>query len=168
MARWRHAVELALTDEEIKSLGAIARSRSDPARRVERARMLLVYRENFSFFAVGQRLGVHHQTVERCVERRWPTARLRHSMTGPDRARSRRLRWRPRPGWCLWHATRPRSTGIRTSCGRRGCWRAMRARTHRPRDTCLANLAQGTVCKILGQEEIKPHKVRYYLERRDR
>ena len=28
-------------------------------------------------------------------------------------------------------------------------------------------LAQGTVCKLLGQEEIKPHKVRYYLERRD-
>src|SRR4029077_19111176 len=26
---------------------------------------------------------------------------------------------------------------------------------------------QGTVCKILGQEDIKPHKVRYYLERRD-
>src|SRR5207302_3313974 len=32
---------------------------------------------------------------------------------------------------------------------------------------CLAKLVQGTVCKILGQEEIKPHKVRYYLERRD-
>jgi hypothetical protein len=32
---------------------------------------------------------------------------------------------------------------------------------------CLANLVQGTVCKILGQAEIKPHKVRYYLERRD-
>jgi hypothetical protein len=31
---------------------------------------------------------------------------------------------------------------------------------------CLARLAQGTVCKLLGQEEIKPHKVRYYLERR--
>jgi transposase len=26
---------------------------------------------------------------------------------------------------------------------------------------------QGTVCKILGREEIAPHKVRYYLERRD-
>src|SRR4029077_12345883 len=32
---------------------------------------------------------------------------------------------------------------------------------------CLARLAQGTVGKLLGQEEIKPHKVRYYLERRD-
>jgi hypothetical protein len=32
---------------------------------------------------------------------------------------------------------------------------------------CLANQAQGTVCKILDQEEVKPHKVRYYLERRD-
>src|SRR5438477_1116505 len=32
---------------------------------------------------------------------------------------------------------------------------------------CLANLVQGSVCKILGQAEVKPHKVRYYLERRD-
>jgi transposase len=32
---------------------------------------------------------------------------------------------------------------------------------------CLAHLVQGTVCKILGNEEIKPHKVRYYLENRD-
>jgi hypothetical protein len=32
---------------------------------------------------------------------------------------------------------------------------------------CLSHLVQGTVCKILGQEDIKPHKVRYYLDRRD-
>jgi transposase len=32
---------------------------------------------------------------------------------------------------------------------------------------CLANLAQGTVCKILDQEEVKPQKVRYYLEQLD-
>jgi hypothetical protein len=46
MARWQQAVELAMTDEEAASLGVIARSRSEPARRVERARMLLSYREN--------------------------------------------------------------------------------------------------------------------------
>ena len=31
----------------------------------------------------------------------------------------------------------------------------------------LARIAQGTVCKLLAEQELKPHKVRYYLERRD-
>src|SRR5262249_54472168 len=57
MAKWRQAVELAMTDEEIDRLAAIARSRSEPACRVERARMLLAYCESPSFYAVGQRLG---------------------------------------------------------------------------------------------------------------
>ena len=37
------------------------------------------------------------------------------------------------------------------------------ARAHGPAEghACLANLAQGTVCKILDQEEVKPHKVRH-------
>ena len=46
---------------------------------------------------------------------------------------------------------------------------ARHAREHGPAEghACLANLAQGMVCKILDQEEVKPHKVRYYLEQRD-
>src|SRR5580658_6607780 len=45
---------------------------------------------------------------------------------------------------------------------------ARHAREHGPAQghTCLANLAQGTVCRILDQE-VKTHKVRYYLEQRD-
>jgi hypothetical protein len=31
----------------------------------------------------------------------------------------------------------------------------------------LARIVQGTVCKILAGQEVRPHKVRYYLERRD-
>src|SRR4029077_11927198 len=69
MAGWRRAVELAMTDEEIERLTALSRSRTEPAGRVSRAQMLLAYRENPSFCAVGQRVGVHHQTVQRCVER---------------------------------------------------------------------------------------------------
>ena len=69
MAKWRQAVELALNDAEIEALTALSRSRTEPASRVSRAAMLLAYREQASFFAVGQRLGVHHQTVQRCVER---------------------------------------------------------------------------------------------------
>src|SRR6266581_802011 len=69
MARWRQAVEVAMTDEEIGSLTILSRSRTEPASRVERAQMLLAYRENPSFFAVGKRLGAHHQVVQRCIER---------------------------------------------------------------------------------------------------
>jgi hypothetical protein len=46
---------------------------------------------------------------------------------------------------------------------------ARHAREHGPAAShdCLSNLVQGTVCKILDHQEIKPHKVRYHLERRD-
>jgi hypothetical protein len=37
----------------------------EPASRVERARILLPYREDPSFFAVSRALGLHHQTVQR-------------------------------------------------------------------------------------------------------
>ncbi len=69
MAGWRRSIELAVNDVEVAALKEISRSRSEPAIRVERARMLLAYRESLSFFAVARALGVHHQTVQRCVER---------------------------------------------------------------------------------------------------
>ena len=69
MAALRLVVELTFGDEDVTKLIAMTRSRTEPASRVERARMLLAYRDNPSFFAVGRALGVHHQTVQRCVER---------------------------------------------------------------------------------------------------
>jgi hypothetical protein len=69
MAAWRRAIELSLGDSDVEKLRMIAWSRTEPASRVERARILLGYWENSSFFAVGQALGLHHQTVQRCVER---------------------------------------------------------------------------------------------------
>jgi transposase len=46
---------------------------------------------------------------------------------------------------------------------------AAHARQHGPSagHPILGKLAQGTVCKILAEQEVKPHKVRYYLEQRD-
>jgi hypothetical protein len=50
MARWRQAVEVVMTDEEIGSLTVLSRSRSELASRVERAQMLLAYRYRKSVF----------------------------------------------------------------------------------------------------------------------
>jgi hypothetical protein len=46
---------------------------------------------------------------------------------------------------------------------------AHHAREHGPLagHHCLSEVVQGTVCKILDAQDVKPHKVRYYLERRD-
>ena len=169
MAGWRQAVELAMTDEEIGTLTALSRSRTErgePGGAGANAARLS--RDSRRSLPWDKDLASIIRRSSAASSGRWPMARWRHSMTDRDRARSRRSRRRPRPGWYRWRATRPRSTAIRTSCGRRGCWPAMRASTDRRQGTNVSpSLVQGTVCKILGQEEIKPHKVRYYLERRD-
>src|SRR6266566_7688400 len=69
MTAWRQAIELSIGAEDLARLLSIAQSRTESASRVERARILLAYREDPSFFAMGRALGVHHQTVQRCVER---------------------------------------------------------------------------------------------------
>jgi transposase len=167
MAGWRQAIELAMSDEEIERLTALSRSRTEPASRVSRAQ-LLAYRENPSFCAVGQRVGVHHQTVQRCVERALGY--------GPLAA----IEDRPRPGKEPVITPEAKAWLVSLACDKakehgypHELWTtrllARHAREHGPTagHECLAKLVQGTVCKILGQEEIKPHKVRYYLERRD-
>ena len=168
MAAWRRAIELSLTDTDTAKLTAIAQSRTEPASRVERARILLAYREDPSFFAVGQALGLHHQTVQRCVERA--------VTAGPMAA----LDDRPRPGREPTITIEAKAWLVDLACRKakdfgypHELWTtrllAFHAREHGPPEghVCLANLVQGTVCKILDQEGVKPHKVRYYLERRD-
>src|SRR3979490_1696520 len=168
MAGWRRAVELAMTEEEIERLTALSRSRTEPAGRVSRAQMLLAYRENPSFWWVGKRLGVHHQTVQRCIER----ALAYGPLTALDD--------RPRPGKEPTITPEAKAWLVSLACDKakehgypHELWTtrllARHAREHGPAagHRCLARLVQGTVCKILGQEEIKPHKVRYYLECRD-
>jgi transposase len=168
MAAWRRAIELSLTDADTAKLISIAQSRTEPASRVERARILLAYREDPSFFAVGQALGLHHQTVQRCVERA--------VAEGPMAA----LDDRPRGGREPTITVEAKAWLVDLACRKakdfgypHELWTtrllASHAREQGPAEghECLANLAQGTVCKILDQEEIKPHKVRYYLEQRD-
>jgi len=168
MAAWRRAMELSLGDADVERLSSIAQSRTEPASRVKRARILLAYRKDPSFFAVARAFGTHHQTVQRCVER---------AVTeGPLAA----LDDRPRPGREPTITLEAKAWLIDLACRKakefgypHELWTtrllASHARSQGPRQghSCLANLAQGTVCKILDAEEIKPHKVRYYLEQRD-
>jgi transposase len=168
MTAWRQVIELSIGDEDLARLVSITRSRTEPASRVERARILLAYRQDPSFFAVGQALGVHHQTVQRCVERALAY--------GPMAA----LEDRPRSGKEPTITAEAKTWLVSLACRKakefgypHELWTtrllARHAREHGPAEghACFRRLAQGTVCKILNEQEVKPHKVRYYLERRD-
>jgi transposase len=168
MTAWRQVIELSIGTEDLARLVSIAQSRTEPASRVERARILLAYREDPSFFAVGRALGVHHQTVQRCVERALAY--------GPMAA----LDDRPRSGKEPTITAEAKAWLVSLACRKakelgypHELWTtrllARHAREHGAAEghTCFGKLAHGTVCKILNEEEVKPHKVRYYLERRD-
>jgi len=168
MAAPRLVVELTIEEEDVTKLMAIARSRTEPASRVERARMLLAYRDEPSFFAVGRLLGVHHQTVQRCIERA--------AALGPLAA----LDDSARPGKMATIKPEAKAWLVSLACQKakdfgypHELWTtrllARHAREHGPAagHKCLAKLVQGTVCKILDAHAVKPHRIRYYLERRD-
>jgi len=130
--------------------------------------MLLTYRDGPSFFAVGRLLGVHHQTVQRCIERAaalGPLAALDDSV---------------RPGKMATITPEAKAWLVSRACQKakdfgypHELWTtrllARYAREHGPAagHECPAKLVQGTVCKILDAHAIKPHKIRYYVERRD-
>ncbi len=168
MAAPRRSVELPMSDAEVARLRAMTRSRTEAASRVERARMLLRYRDDPSFFAVSRALGVHHQTVQRCVERA-----VRHGVMAA-------LDDSPRPGRAPTITEEARAWLMDLACRKakdlgypHELWTtrllARHAREHGPAagHGCLAKLVQGTVCKLLDKHAVKPHKKRYYLERRD-
>ena len=168
MAAPRRVVELGIGPEELAQLETVARSRTDAASRVERARILLAYRAEPSSTAAGAQCGVTHHTVQRCLRR----AVQFGVMAALDD--------RPRPGKAPDITPDARAWLVSLACQKpkdlgypHELWTtrllARHAREHAVAagHPSLAHIVQGTVCKILTAHEVKPHKVRYYLERRD-
>jgi transposase len=168
MAAPRRVIEFAIEPDELARLEALARSRTEPASRVERARIVLAYRADPSSTAVGARIGVTHQTVQRCLRR---AARL-GVMAALDDS--------PRPGKTPKITLEAKAWLVSLACQKakdlgypHELWttrllaRHVREHAIAAGHPSLARIVQGTVCKILAAQEIKPHKVRYYLERRD-
>jgi len=168
MAAPRRVIEVAFTEEELVDLERVSRSRTEPASRVQRASILLTYRRTLSLYATGRAIGVTHQTVERC---------LRRARNFGVKAA---LKDSPRPGREPSITNEAKMFVLDLACRKakdlgypHEVWTTrllaehVRERALAVGYVCLARLAQGTLCKILAAQEIKPHKVRNYLERRD-
>jgi transposase len=168
MVAARRVIALPTDAGQRQRLLEISRSRSEPTSRVERARIILAYWEDPSAYAVARRAGVTHQTVTRCLER---AAELGVIAALDDR---------PRAGRDPVITAEAKTWLVALACQKakelgypHELWTtrllAAHARRHGPPagHPSLAKLAQGTVCKILAEHDVRPHKVRYYLEKRD-
>lgn len=130
--------------------------------------MLVLYDEGRSTYSVAQALGSNYPKVQRTLERAVEMGALAS------------LDDRPRPGKEPTITAEAKAWLVSLACCKakehgypHELWTtrllARHARTHGPAagHDCLGQLAQGTVCKILAAHAVKPHKIRYYLERRD-
>ena len=164
----RRVIALPTDAGQRQRLLEISRSRTEPTNRVERARIILAYLQNPSAYAVARTIRVTQQTVTRCLER---AAELGVIAALDDR---------PRAGRDPVITTEAKTWLVALACRKANelgypheLWTtrllAAHARQHGPAagHPSLGKLAQGTVCKILAEQEVKPHKLRYYLEQRD-
>ena len=126
-------VELAFSDDEAAELARLARSRTEAASRVERARMLLAYRETPSFYAVGRAIGVTHQTVERCLRRAERLGVMAALDDSPRPGREPVISDEAGASLSTWLAAKPRTSAILTNCGRRAIIWSAATRSSTPR-----------------------------------
>ena len=166
VARKRGALELA--DDARLELQAVSRSRTEPFRRVERARMLLWYADGGTIAEIVERLGTNRPKVERCVDKALSLGATAALDDLPGRGRKREITEAAR-AWLVSLACRkPTELGYaqelwttallaehaRTRCGGSG-------------HPSLSTVGKGTVSKILSSQAPRPHKVECFLERRD-
>src|ERR1700747_1084880 len=164
----RRVIALPTDARQRQRLLEISRSRTEPANRVERARIILAYLDDPSAYAVARTIGWTRQTVTRCLERAAELGAIEALDDRPRAGRDRVITAEAKTWLVALACQKPKELGYPHEL-----WTtrllAAHARQHAPvaGHTSLGRLGQGTVCKILAEQEVKPHKVRYYLEKRD-
>lgn len=168
MPRKATTMVLSLTEEAHSSLAALARSRTAPAHHVERSAIILYLADRRDASEIAAILGIDRQRVTRCARRVTAVGPLKAIDDLPRSGRPADINEAVRL-WLIGEAcAQPKGRGYPHEL-----WTlrllAAHARSHGcgMGHVCLAELAASTVHDILNGQPVKPHKVRYYLERRD-
>lgn len=159
---------VVLNEEERAKLQGIRRSRTEQKRRTVRAAILLDAAAGFSDGAMARSQGVNRNSVLLCVQKY-----LRFGLEAalgelPRSGRPRRISDEA-IAWILQVACqKPKDLGYAQEL-----WTYSRLQTHLRRHAPaagyaeLGTLSQSRLHNLLQQAELRPHKVRYYVERRD-
>ena len=159
---------LVLTADELKMLETLSASRAAPVREVERARILMRYHAGNNPSAIHKALRVSRVTIYHCLRKALEMgaeAGLKDTfhrpkepvISGVDKA------------WVVNLAcTKPKEHGYAAELWTRKALAAhVRQQAQAAGHPSLARAAKATVQRILEEQHLQPHKVKYYLERRD-
>ena len=168
MSRTTQRAPLSLSDKERRDLETLSSSRKAPLREVQRARILLAYADKRSIKEIASRVGVQRLTVYKCIDK---------ALSMGMSAGLSDLYHRPKepviqPAAKAWvvslACTKPKDLGLAAELWTRSSL-AHYVRTHAMETghPCLSKAAKATVHRILEGQTLKPHKITYYLERKD-
>jgi len=159
---------LVLTDEQKRMLKELAGSRTAPLREVERAKVLVGYAQGCSITELQRQIGVSRPMIYKCIDKalcagvRTGLKDAYHRPHAPEISDQAKA-------WVVSIAcTKPKDHGLAaelwtiSALARFVAEGAKRAGFAR-----LASAGKSTVWRILEEHEIKPHKIHYYLEKRD-
>jgi transposase len=144
------------------------RSRIEGAAKVHRAKILLAYHQGESISKIARELRTNRPKVERTVQKALEYGVRSALRDLPRRGRSPRISAEAKAWLVSVACTKPKDLGYAAET-----WTTRELARH-VRKHCLGSgypslchLSRGTVSKILTRSEVKPHKIQYYLERRD-
>ena len=160
--------KLDVTPKELEKLIQISKSRTAPYREVMRAKILLQYHEGDSISAIARTLHTNRPKVDRCLNKAIAYGVLTALKDLPGRGAKPKITDDAK-SWVLSIACQsPREFNYAHET-----WTYSLLRKH-IRENCekagysmLSKIDKGVLNKILSQGNIKPHKVSYYLEKRD-
>ena len=159
---------LVLTEDQKKMLKELSRSRTAPAREIERAKVLVGYAEGISISGLQREIGVSRPMIYKCIDKALAagvqmglkdTYHRPHEPEISDEARA----------WVSNIAcTKPKDHGLASELWTISALaKFVSEHSESAGFSRLSNAGKSTVWRILDENEIKPHKIRYYLEKRD-
>jgi len=168
MARTSMRAPLVLTDEQRAKLHQLSGSREAPLREVERAKVLLGYAGGTSITELQRRLDLSRPKIYRYVDK---------ALAAGVEAGLKDKYYRPRASeisdgakaWVVAIAcTKPKDHDLAAELWSISALaRFVSEHAESAGHARLSNAGKSTIWRILDEHEIKPHKIRYYLEKRD-
>ena len=168
MARKSERPSLVLTQKQRTTLEELAASRVASMREVQRAKVMLGYADGVSITELQRRLGFSRPMIYRCVDKALAAGIQMGLKDKYHRPREPEISDEAKAWVVSIACTKPKDHGLASELWSISALaRFVGENAQAAGFPRLASPGKSTVWRILNDNDIKPHKIRYYLEKRD-